>query len=730
MKASKAIIDFIMSKRFIPVLLLLILGGLFVTYGVLGKNDKGPLDPNNKYEKILRNVGIVLEQGHYQPKKIDNAFSQEVLKNFEEALDPDKITFTAGDIRQFKSDYGDRIDDEIHGAPLKSFYGITQVFLKRFDELEALYKKGLAEPMNFNKEENLQTDPDKRNYPATPEERYNLARRRMKYQVLIRYVDLQQERDSSKTGVKKSDAELLKDAVAKVSKQMDRYFETTRTHNNNDDMFSLFVNSITSTMDPHTTYFAPVDKRTFDEMLSGTFYGIGAQLKEEDGEIKIASLIQGMPAWKSHDLEVNDVLLKVGQGNQPPVDVTSYALTDAVKLIRGEKRGSEVRLTVKKTDGTIKVVSLLRDQIDLTDTYAKSAVIDGKHKIGYIRLPEFYADFRNPNNPRHSSADVAIEVEKLKKAGVDGIIIDLRGNGGGSLQDVVEMVGLFVKSGPVVQVKGREDGPKVLASPEKDPIYTGPLAVMVDEQSASASEIFAAAIQDYHRGIIIGSDTYGKGTVQTNVPLDPQSESMFFNKPSEGLGDVKLTFRKFYRINGGTTQLKGVVPDIQIPDPNDRAKIRERDTPDALGWDTVSHARYAVWNSGYNYNPIVSQFSTSIKDNPNFEGIQRIANALERLKNEEVPLQIDQYKKMVAQTRILAKELDKYSRPSTPLEVTSLPSDLAAMKGDTAQLKSQEQFIKAISNDIYIAESDKVISDMIGYEQVAKSSDIVNQDPN
>ena len=720
MKAFEAITEFIMSRKFIPVLLLLILGGLFATYAVRGNNDKRPDDPNDKYEKILRNVGIVLEQGHYQPKKIDNAFSQEVLKNYENALDPDKIIFTAQDIAFFKKNYGDRIDDEIHGAPLKSFQAISQTFLKRFDELAALYKKALAEPMNFSKVEYLQTDGAERDYPATPQERFDYARKKMKYQVLIRYVDLQQERDSSKTGEKKTDSELLKEAVSKVSKLMDRYLETTKTHFTIDELFSGFVNSITSTMDPHTTYFAPVDKRTFDEMLSGTFYGIGAQLKDENGQIKIASLIPGMPAWKSGQLHVNDVIIKVGQGNQPPVDVTSYAVTDAVKLIRGSTRGSEVRLTVKKTDGSVKVVSLLRDQIDLTDTYAKSAIIDGKHKIGYIRLPEFYADFQNPKNPRHASADVAKEVEKLKNAGVDGIVIDLRGNGGGSLQDVVEMVGLFVKSGPVVQVKGRDEKAKVLDSPEKDPLYTGPLAVMVDETSASASEIFAAAIQDYHRGIIIGSSTYGKGTVQTNVPLDPQSESMFFSKPSDGLGDLKLTFRKFYRINGGATQLKGVTPDIFLPDPDDKAKVRERDTPDALGWDTISRAKYAVWEPGFSFRNIVAQVSDQVKSNPKFEGIQQIAIEMEKLNNEEVPLQIDEDKKMMVKTRLMAKDLEKYTKPAKPLDVTSLASDLNQIKSDSDQQKTQQLFIKGISNDIYISETVDVVNQLIGEESIVR----------
>src|SRR6185312_7985408 len=418
------IISFIMSKKFIPVLIILILGGLFVGYGVMGRSERND-DPKTKYQKILQNVGIVLEQGHYNPKKIDDKFSQEVLKKYEEDLDPDKYIFLQKDIDAFKK-YENRIDDEIHGAHIESFYAISDTYLKRLAEVSASYKEILKHPFDFTKEESLQTDGDKRNYPKTIEERNDYGRKRLKYLVLVRYVDLQEQRDSStnKDSASKADSTLQREAIGIVSKQMDRYFETLKNHNTTDDLFSDFVNSITSTMDPHTTYFAPVDKRSFDEMLSGTFYGIGAQLQEKDGKITIASLITGMPAWKTNQITPGDEILKVAQGDAAPVDVTGYAVTDAVKLIRGEKRGAEVRLTLKKADGTIKVVSILRDKISLDDTFAKSAVVNNNgHRIGYIYLPEFYADFDNPSG-RRSATDVAKEVQKLKDAHVEGIVMD------------------------------------------------------------------------------------------------------------------------------------------------------------------------------------------------------------------------------------------------------------------------------------------------------------------
>ena len=710
-----------MSKKFLPVLLVLICGGLFVTYGVMGRGDHDNDNPKTKYETVLKNVGIVLEQGHYSPKKIDDKFSEEVLKKYEDGLDPDKYIFYQQDINDFKK-YQDKIDDEIHGAPLESFYAISKSYLARLNEVAKNYKEILSKPFDFTKNESLQLDGDKRNYPQTEAERYDYSRKRLKYLVLGRFIDLQDERaKQSKDSAYKPDSALEREAREKVEKQMDRFFLTLKNHNTPDDMFSDFVNAITSSMDPHTTYFNPTDKRGFDELLSGTFYGIGAQLKETDGKIKIASLITGGPAWKSGEIQPEDEIIKVAQGNAPPVDVTGYAVTDAVKLIRGEQKGSEVRLTLKKADGTIKVAPILRDKISLDDTFAKSAVVnDGTNKIGYIYLPEFYADFDDPS-ARRSATDVAREVQKLKDAKVDGIVIDLRGNGGGSLNDVVDMAGLFIEDGPIVQVKGRDEKASVLSDRDKDVLYSGPLAVMVDEMSASASEIFAAAIQDYHRGVIIGStSTYGKGTVQRSISLDPQSENPLFSRPSQGLGDVKLTFRKFYRINGGATQLRGVVPDIVIPDRLENVKFREKDNPDALNWDEIPKASYTTWNPGYSFNSIVSEENNELSKSPVFKGIREDVDLLDKYNDAETPLNIKKYREQLEQVKSISKKLDSLDKLSVDLPVHNIVSDSLAITGDSDKVEKNKQFLKRISNDIYISQTVKVINKMIGQEQLAQ----------
>ncbi|MEO7960926.1 MAG: carboxy terminal-processing peptidase [Ginsengibacter sp.] len=716
-----------MSKKFFPVLIVLICAGLFLTYGVMGRTEKSDDTPKSKYEKILRNVGIVLEQGHYSPKKIDDQFSREVLKKYIEDLDPDKYIFYQKDVDQFKK-FESKIDDEIHGSSLESFFAIANAYTTRLDEVSGFYKTILSRPFDFKTDETLQLDGEKRHFPTTEAERMDYGRKRLKYLVLGRYIDLQDERDKHvaakdsvfKAGGTKPDSSLEREAREIVLRQMDRYFRTLKNHNTPDDMFSDFVNAITGSMDPHTTYFAPIDKRSFDELLSGTFFGIGAQLKEDDGKIKIASLITGGPAWKSGDINPEDEIVKIAESDKAPVDVTGYSVTDAVKLIRGAEKGSEVRLTLKKADGSIKVVPIIRDKISLDDTFAKSAVVNGAHKIGYIYLPEFYADFDDPS-ARRSATDVAKEVEKLKAENVEGIVIDLRGNGGGSLNDVVDMAGLFIKDVPICQVKGRGEKANILSDRDKDVLYTGPLAVMVDELSASASEIFAAAIQDYHRGIIIGStSTYGKGTVQRSISLDPQSENPLFNRPAEGLGDIKLTFRKFYRINGGATQLNGVVPDIIIPDRLENVKFREKDNPDALSWDEIPKANYVTWNPGYSFNSVISSVNHEINNSQIFKGIRENVSLLDKYNDKETSLNIVSYREKLKEVKATSKSLEDLSKLPAELSMSNTATDSLQFVDDKDKLVKNKQFLKRIGSDIYVDETVKVIDRIIGEAALAQ----------
>lgn len=714
-----------MSKKFLPIILALTIASFFIAFNSQGKNDNSD-NPRSRYAKILRNLGILLREGHYSPREINDAFSKEVFKKFLSDLDADKTILLQSDIDQFKK-FETTIDNEISGAPIESFFAVNEVYLKRQAQLPALYKKILSKPFDFTVNETVMMDNEKRQFAQSEKEREDVIRKTLKYLVLERYVAAQDDREKNrgkKDFVVKADSTLEREAREQVSRQMDRYIVTRKNRETNDENFSTFVNAITTTMDPHTTYFPPIDLRTFNESMRGSFFGIGAQLKEEEGKIKISSLVTGGPAWKGGELKENDEIIKVAEGNATPVDVTGYAVTDAVKLIRGAKKGSEVRLTVKKPDGTTKVISLLRDDIKLDDTFAKSAIInsDGK-KLGYIYLPEFYADFDDPKAPRCAD-DVAKELDKLKAENVEGIVMDLRGNGGGSLYDVVQMVGLFIEKGPVVQVKGRGDKARVLDDPDKGTVrYDGPLTVLVDETSASASEIFAAAIQDYKRGIIIGStSTYGKGTVQRNIPLNPQSEYSLFNsnKEEEDLGSVKLTLQKFYRVNGGATQLKGVEPDIVLPDRMEFYKFREKDTPESLAWDEISNAPYKQWTSNISDNDIVNSSREAVNTNTAFNTIKTNVEWMKQIIDRGYSLNIVQFRKDQKQLRDITKQIDEAYKLPKSMDIQNLKADMEQIASAKEKTDRNIQWLKVRKDDIFIDESVKVLGRMIAQGHLAK----------
>jgi carboxyl-terminal processing protease len=726
--------QFIMSKRFIPVLLVFIAASSFITFKSLASHDD---IPKSRYEKILRNVAMLLEQGHYSPKAIDDKYSAEVLKRFIKSLDDDKTIFLQADIDSFKR-FSNKIDDELRGTKLESFYFISDSYSRRLNETSKLYEELLSKPFDFTKEETVMLDGEKLDFAKNAAERKEIWRKRLKYLVLSRFADMQEDRDKTqekkvagtkdtavlaelKKFVFKADSTLEREARDQVRKQIGRYFTTLKNHNTTEELFSEYVNAITNEMDPHTSYLAPIDSRSFNEMMSGKFYGIGAQLKEEDSKIKIASLVTGGPAWKSNELQVDDQIIKIAQGDGEPVDVTGYAVTDAVKLIRGAELGTMVKLTVKKVDGSTKIVTIKRGEIKLDDTFVKSAIINGEKKIGYIYLPEFYNDFENPNGAKCAD-DVAREIVKLKAENVEGIVMDLRGNGGGSLPEVVKMVGLFIEDGPVCQVKGRDQSNATqLKDRDKTVLYTGPLTVMVDQYSASASEIFAAAIQDYKRGIVIGSSsTYGKGTVQRTIPLNPESELSFGNSnKGEDLGTVKLTLQKFYRVNGGATQLKGVEPDVVIPDRFDLGKNREKDQNTALSWDEIKKADYKFWESTYSSDDITNTARQYVQGNTRFAEIKNKIAWIGNQNEKPIKLNLGKYKEDQKGLKLAYKQLDTLYKLNTELLAQSLEADKEKMTGDKEKTEKAKQFIDRLKKDIYLDAAVKVLNNMIKQSNVA-----------
>lgn len=709
-------------KRLPFVILFVVLATTFFAYKSSQAESREPV---GKYEQIMKLVGQMLSQAHYNPPAIDDNFSKKVFDKYIEVLDGEKNLFLKTDIEQLSEKYAARIDDEIKGAKVESFLAIARVFNERVQAASQWTSEIVSKPFDYTIKEDVMLDGAKLQFPATEKERKDRWRKKIKFLALERYVDALDERAANKDKkdyVQKTDAQLEKEARVKTDTVVNRFFNRFKVKYKEDDLFNMFVDAIANTMDPHTEFFPPVDKRYFDEEMSGSFYGIGAALQYTDAGIKITAINVGSPAAKSGELQPGDIITKVAQGEAPAVDLFGYLIQDAVKLIRG-KEGTMVTLTIKKPDGVIKIVKLKREKIENDiDTYARSAIIkddsDGE-KIGVIYLPEFYANFEDPNG-RRSYLDVETEVKKLMDEKVDGIILDLRRNGGGSLYDVVQMVGLFIDQGPVVQVKDRYNKPVVLKDRENGALYKGPLAVMVDEFSASASEIFAAAIQDYGRGVIIGStSTFGKGTVQRNLGLDAKTG---FTLNDSELGTLKLTLQKFYRISGGSTQLKGVASDVVLPSQIEPLKLREKDMENALPYDEIARADYKTWPATFNLNTIKHLSAERLSKDSSFAIIKRNSAWLAEENDKSYSLNIDQYRNERKEIKVKAAQIDSVQRLKDKLNVATLASEVNKYANDKSKQDRLKAWLKIMSDDIYLNQAVKVVNDLIVMDNVAKNT--------
>lgn len=707
--------QFMKSRKGLVLTALVLFGSLFIAFRSINGADSN--EKIAQQQKLLNTVGVLLEQQHYSPQKINDDFSRKIFKSYLNQLDGDKSIFTSADVNSVKK-FEASIDDEIHGASIQFQPAVSAIYEKRVNETMLFYKDILSKPFDYNINESVQLDGDLLGYTNTEAERKDRWRKKLKYYSLERFIDLQEEREKNKG---KDSFKVLPDdslelaARTSVLKMMDRTFNRIKTTFTEEQRFNSFINVITNTMDPHTDYYPPIEKRAFDERMSNQFYGIGAQLQQDDNGIKIASIVTGGPAWKSGAIVAGDVIIKVAQGASEPVDVSGYGTEDAVKLIRGDK-GTEVRITFKKQDGTTKTVSLIREKIEQDEGLARSAVImQGKDKIGYIALPDFYANFEDKNGFK-CSEDVANEVKKLKAENVKGIVIDLRNNGGGSLLEVVKMVGLFIKTGPVVQVKERDGrvDQQTWRDNDESVLYDGPLTVMVNELSASASEIFAAAIQDYKRGIVIGSSsTYGKGTVQRPIPFGRPID--FYSSRTE-FGAVSLTFQKFYRVNGGSTQLKGVVPDIIMPDSYEYLKIREKDNPNSLPWDAIPQTTYQPWqgNGSNSLTEIIKKEQIRISSDASLNLLQDNLKWLSKNSDNPINLQIDHFKQMQKQITNTVNQNNTLLKLKNEMSVQTLEVDKDKFYNNPDKNKGirYQEWLKLLKHDLQIDASSKIIQEL------------------
>jgi len=671
--------------------------------------------PSDKDQLIVNMVGQVLEKWHYDPKNIDDSFSHEVFRKYLDDLDGEKKFLLQPDVT-YLSKYENVIDDEIKGTePLGFVHDADSILNIRLKYAESLYPEMLKKPFSFTGEDSIQLDREKLNFPSDTAALRTVWYKMLKYRTLTKLVDLQeqQKRAVDTASIKKESPQQLEaEARKQVQKIYDLYFDRLRSHFTEKERFSAFMNAITGTMDPHSNYFSPVDKRYFDEQMSGTFYGIGALLRQDNDNIKIESIVTGGPAWKEGQLKAGDVIMKVGQGETEPVDMTGFTTEDAVKLIRGSK-GTVVKLTVKHLDGTIETVAITRGEVKIEDTFARSYVINNNHhKIGYIFLPEFYFNKDGITGPGSSAYDVGQEIKKLSAVGVDGIILDLRFNGGGSLGDAIDMAGLFVPKGPIVQVRSRDGDVNVLNDRSSTVAYKGPLAIMVNEYSASASEILTAAMQDYKRAVVIGSpETYGKGTVQRMVELSellPKDQRDAIGP----LGALKLTIQKFYRISGGSTQLKGVSSDIVLQDPY--YDIAEHTDKDALPWDEIKKADYASWSNPVDVDYLRKLSKVRTSKSEAFKMIQSNIEVMKRIDRQKVtPLNIKHYIALQDANAAELKKIDTVKKLVTPLDIANLKVDLPAIDTDSMKISRNRELLRSYRTDPYLNEAVHVMDDMI-----------------
>ena len=702
-----AIIEFMRRNYKILIAVLCLSVTLFAFRINAGKSDPDP----NKDKMLLELLAFVIEKGHYSPPSIDDAFSKGIFKDYVEALDPSKRFFLQTDIDEFKQ-YELMLDDQFLNKDL-TFFNLTYTrLMKRMEESKKRYKTILAQPFNYDVDETFNADYEKIPYANNQAEINERWRKQIKLSTLSSLVTKQKiEEDKKKkdAGYKMKSFESLEKETRESSlKSLEDNFSLIKDLNKS-DWFSVYVNSIMSRFDPHTSYFAPEEKERFDVNISGKLEGIGARLTKKNDFTQIDELISGGPAWKGKELESGDLILKVGQGNKEPVDVVGMRLDDVVKKIKGHK-GTEVRLTVKKVDGSIKVISIIRDVVEIEETYAKSSIVekDGL-KYGVIYLPKFYIDFENKDG-RDAGKDIAIEVERLKKEKVNGIVLDVRDDGGGSLSTVVDIAGLFIEEGPIVQVKSAGRKKEVLYDKDKKIEWDGPLVIMVNSFSASASEILAAAIQDYKRGVIIGSkQTYGKGTVQTVIDLNQFVRSSDFGD----FGALKTTAQKFYRINGGSTQLEGVKSDIVMPDRYSYLKMGERDIDNAMPWDKIDQAQYKVWNPTQNFDQAILNSKLRIAQNPQFKLIEENAKWIDtKSKENTYSLNINSFKETQAQVENEGKKYKPITDYKNNLIFKSLPHEQEEMLKDPALKEKRNIWHQALSKDVYVEEALNVLDDL------------------
>jgi len=671
-------------------------------------------DQTDKDKLLVQLISYVLDQGHFVKKEINDDFSRKVFNEYLNILDPYKRYFYKSDIEEFKK-YKDKLDNKFINAEIDFFDLTYNRVQKRFNESKLIYKEILSNPFDYQIDENFNADFESLDYVKNKSEMEDRWRKQLKFSSIESYNNLLEEQekelDNDSTYVEKSISEIeiesRESSLKTLNEMYDFYEDITRS-----DWFSFYINSFVEQYDPHTIYYNPEAKDRFDVDMSGNYAGIGARLSKKFDKIEVVEIISGGPAWRQNLLEVGDIILKVRQNDEDESESTSILgmpISDAVKLIKGPK-GTNVILTLKKVDGEIVDLTIKRDIVLLEETYLRSSIVNKHDNLyGFINLPKFYIDFDNSNS-RDAARDVKKEILRLKNLGVKGLVLDLRNNGGGSLKTVVEMAGLFIQEGPIVQVRSMDKESQILRDKDRSIIWEGPLVILVNEFSASASEILAAAMQDYKRAIIIGSkQTYGKGTVQNVLDLN----RMVRSNTNGDLGALKFTTQKYYRINGGSTQLEGVKSDIVVPDKYTYVDFGEKDQENPLEWDMIEPVPYEPWKSFFDYNKTINASKNRMKSSEFISLIDENARWIKSIRDNNIyHLNYKKFKSNLLENEEKAKKYKKLSEYSSELTFKSLPYEIDLISKDTTLGEKRKRWHKNLTKDIYVNEALNVLNDL------------------
>jgi carboxyl-terminal processing protease len=674
-------------------------------------------DEPNKDRLLVDLVSYVLDKLHYDPQIINDDFSIKVYDDFIDAVDSQKRFLLKSDLELF-SQFRLSIDDQINSSDIAFFNLVYETLKKRIDEVENFYGEILEVPFNFQINEEINLDYENLEYASSSDELKKIWRKRLKLSALDGYASKKEIKDKEEVI---SEEEIEKESRTAISQNLKDFFQFNDELERS-DWFSIYLNSIVTQFDPHTSYLAPQAKEVFDQNISGKFQGIGARLFKRNQQVEISEIIIGGPVWRDNLLNVGDIIIAVAQSaEEEPTEISLMKLTDATDLIKGEK-GTNVFLTVKRVDGGIEQIEITRDIVELEETYAKSSIIkDDSNVYGLINLPRFYVDF-DDYGERNAASDIKKEILELKNKNINGLILDLRNNGGGSLKTVVDITGFFIEKGPVVQVKSIGGRKEILKDNDPSIIWNGPLVILVNEFSASASEILAAALQDYNRAIILGSkQTYGKGTVQNVVDLN----NVISGNTYGDLGSLKITTDKFYRVNGGSTQLEGVKSDLIFPNRYSYIDIGEKDLENPLSWDKIDPARYDNSVKVFNYDQAISNSKERIGKNEYFSIIDQHAKLIKSKQDDKtISLDYNSYKQDQEEYKQQNDKLKVIEEFNSPYLFEWNDNNLNANSSYNDDMKEKrDRWIKSLQKDIYVDEAMNLLKDLSSY----KGNDILSQ---